>query len=47
MTREAEIGVMCLQTKERQGLSTTTQSQEEARKDPFLECPEGQALPVS
>ena len=42
MQREEEISVIQLQTKECQGLLATTRSSEEARKDSFLELPEGE-----
>ena len=42
---EEEIGVMCLQTKECQGLLATTRSSEEVRTDHYLEPLEGLPKP--
>lgn len=41
VTTEAEIGVMCLQAKECQGLLAPSRTQEEARVDFLLEPSEG------
>lgn len=41
VTAEAEIGAMCVQAKDCQWLLAATQSEGEARKDPFLEPSEG------